>query len=106
VSGPTRSSARGTLALLAIAVISCRGARAPDGGGGIEAARSAGQRSNDGENIGRWLLAEMVSKDGDVAKAREARARLEKDGTLGRIASHIQTEKTLQFVFDQAQKHA
>jgi len=34
------------------------------------------------------------------------RARLEKDGTLGRIASHIQTEKTLQFVFDQAQKHA
>ena len=34
------------------------------------------------------------------------RARLEKDGTLGRIASHIQTEKTLQLVFDQAQKHA
>jgi trigger factor len=34
------------------------------------------------------------------------RARLEKDGTLGRIASHIQTEKTLQFVFEQAQKHA
>ena len=34
------------------------------------------------------------------------RARFEKDGTLGRIASHIQTEKTLQFVFDQAQKHA
>ena len=34
------------------------------------------------------------------------RARLEKDGTLARIASHIQTEKTLQFVFDQAQKHA
>jgi trigger factor len=34
------------------------------------------------------------------------RARLEKDGTLGRIASHIQTEKALQFVFDQAQKHA
>jgi trigger factor len=34
------------------------------------------------------------------------RARLEKEGTLGRIAGHIQTEKTLQFVFEQAQKHA
>jgi trigger factor len=34
------------------------------------------------------------------------RARLEKDGTTGRIAGHIQTEKTLQFLLDQAQKHA
>jgi trigger factor len=33
------------------------------------------------------------------------RARLEKDGTTGRIAGHIQTEKTLQFLFEQAQKH-
>jgi len=32
------------------------------------------------------------------------RARLDKDGTLARIASHIQTEKTLQFLFEQAQK--
>ncbi len=32
------------------------------------------------------------------------RARLEKDGTLARIANHIQTEKTLQFLFEQAQK--
>jgi trigger factor len=32
------------------------------------------------------------------------RARLEKNGTLSRIASHIQTEKTLQFLFEQAQK--
>lgn len=32
------------------------------------------------------------------------RARLEKDGTLGRIAGHIQTEKTLQLLFDQASK--
>ena len=28
----------------------------------------------------------------------------EKDGTLGRIASHIQTEKTLKFLFEQARK--
>jgi trigger factor len=34
------------------------------------------------------------------------RARLEKDGTLDRIAGSIQTEKTLQFLFDQAQKQA
>lgn len=34
------------------------------------------------------------------------RARLEKEGTIGRIAGHIQTEKTLQFLFEQAQKHA
>jgi len=32
------------------------------------------------------------------------RARLDKDGTLGRIASQIQSEKTLQFLFEQAQK--
>ena len=32
------------------------------------------------------------------------RARLDKDGTLGYIASRIQTEKTLDFLFEQAQK--
>jgi trigger factor len=34
------------------------------------------------------------------------RARLDKDGALGRIASQIQAEKTLHFVFEQAQKSA
>jgi trigger factor len=34
------------------------------------------------------------------------RLRFEKDGTLGRIASHIQTEKTLDFLFEHAQKTA
>lgn len=32
------------------------------------------------------------------------RLRFEKDGTLGRIASHIQTEKTLEYLFEHAQK--
>jgi len=32
--------------------------------------------------------------------------RFEKDGTLGRIASHIQTEKTLEYLFEHAQKTA
>jgi len=34
------------------------------------------------------------------------RARLEKEGTLGRIAGHIQTEKTLHALFEQAEKQA
>jgi trigger factor len=34
------------------------------------------------------------------------RARLEKEGGLARIAGHIQTEKTLHFLFEQAQKEA
>lgn len=43
-------------------------------------------------------------------QAREAlpvtRARLEKEGALARLASHIQTEKTLHFLFEQAKKGA
>jgi trigger factor len=35
-----------------------------------------------------------------------AKVRLEKDGSLGRIASHIQTEKTLSFLFEHARKVA
>ena len=34
------------------------------------------------------------------------RARLEKEGAVARIAGHIQTEKTLHFLFEQAQKQA
>jgi trigger factor len=34
-----------------------------------------------------------------------ARARLEKEGILARISDHIQAEKTLHFLFEQAQKH-
>jgi trigger factor len=35
-----------------------------------------------------------------------AHMRFEKDGTLGRIANHIQTEKTLNFLFEHARKTA
>ena len=35
-----------------------------------------------------------------------AQRRLEKDGTLGRIANHIRTEKTLTFLFERARKTA
>jgi trigger factor len=34
------------------------------------------------------------------------RLKFEKDGTLGRIARHIQTEKTLNFLFEHARKVA
>lgn len=34
------------------------------------------------------------------------RAKLQKDGALGRIANHIRTEKTLSFLFEQARKEA
>jgi trigger factor len=34
------------------------------------------------------------------------RMKFEKDGTLGRIASHIQTEKTLSYLFEHARKTA
>jgi trigger factor len=52
--------------------------------------------------------------DGEVEKvARQQRKpvaavhmEFEKDGTLGRIASHIQTEKTLSFLFEHARKTA
>lgn len=33
------------------------------------------------------------------------RAKLEKDGAVGRISGHIQTQKTLQFLFDHANKY-
>jgi trigger factor len=34
------------------------------------------------------------------------RARLQKEGALGRIANHIRTEKTLSYLFEQARKEA
>lgn len=62
------------------------------------------------EGIGA-TKAEVDSEIQRIAKQeREAvpvtRARLEKEGTLSRIAGAIQTEKTLQFLLEQAQKQA
>ncbi len=83
------------------------------------------QRDKALRNVRASLLLEKIAEkqgigatkeevDREVQRAarqeREAvavtRAKLEKDGTLGRIAGHIQTEKTLQFLFDQASKQA
>ncbi len=54
---------------------------------------------------------EVDAEIGRIARQeREAipvtRARLDKEGTLARIAGHIQTEKTLQFLFENARKEA
>ena len=83
------------------------------------------QRDKALRNVKASLLLEKVAdREGIVAtkdevdreiqriarQEREAvpvtRARLEKEGSLSRIAGAIQTEKTLQFLLDQAQKHA
>jgi hypothetical protein len=58
----------------------------------MEAARRAGERSNDAEEVGKWALYELVAKGGDVKKAREARARLDKlkgDGMYASLARAI-----------------
>lgn len=83
------------------------------------------QRDKAVRNVKASLLLEKVSEresihatkdevDREVQRLarqeREAvpviRARLEKEGGLGRIADHIRTEKTLQFLFEQARKQA
>jgi cellulose synthase operon protein C len=67
---------------------SCGGrAQGPSVSPDVEAARRSGQRSNDSEEVGKWALYELVAKGGDVAKAREARARLDKLGGEGMYAS-------------------
>jgi len=38
--------------------------------------------------------------------AAVTRARLQKDGVIGRIANNIRTDKTLAFLFEQARKEA
>ena len=65
-----------------------------------------------------WRNVELLKTRDEVDREVERHARqnrepvaalhikYEKDGTLGRIANHIQTEKTLSFLFEQARKTA
>jgi tetratricopeptide (TPR) repeat protein len=53
----------------------------------IEGARLAAENSSDGEAVGLWLLHELVARGGDVGKARQARARLDKLPHNGMYAS-------------------
>ena len=79
-------SSRGVAAALAVAALSmgagtagvaCGGASANQGGA-ASAAPIAGIRrdardSDDGEEVGRWLLAELLAPGGDAAQAATAR---------------------------------
>ncbi len=83
------------------------------------------QRDKAVRNVKASLLLEKISERESIHATRDevdrevqriarqqhepvpvTRARLEKEGTLGRIADHIRTEKTLHFLFEQAQKSA
>lgn len=83
------------------------------------------QRDKAARNVRASLLLERISERESIHATKEevdrelqriarqereavpvTRARLEKEGTLGRIADHIRTEKTLHFLFEQAQKGA
>ncbi len=83
------------------------------------------QREKAVRNVQASLLLEKIAEREGVAATKEevdrevqriarqereampvTRARLEKDGALGRIAGHIQTEKTLQFLLEQPQEPA
>ena len=83
------------------------------------------QREKALRNVRASLLLEKIAQkesitaskeevDAEVQRAAQqsreplpvTRARLEKDGVIERIANHIQTEKTLQFLFDQAERQA
>lgn len=83
------------------------------------------QRDKAVRNVRASLLLEKIAERESISATRDevdreiqriarqereavpvTRARLEKEGSIGRIAGHIQTEKTLQFLFEQAQKQA
>jgi tetratricopeptide (TPR) repeat protein len=74
----------GALALpLSVACEKGRGAADPP----VSALREAGARSKDPEEVGRWLLGELVSSGGDTKQAAAARRRLESLGGRGLYAS-------------------
>ena len=54
------------------------------------------------KSIRKW----SGSPASSASRVAAVQMRFEKDGTLGRIANHIQTEKTLNFLFEHARKTA
>jgi len=61
----------------------------------IEAMRTGAATSQDGEVLGRWLLGELLVPGGDSARAKQARAKLDKashKGLYGSIARAIDDE--------------
>jgi len=90
----THAALRALLAAAAlVAPVACGGrTQTPGAQPSMETARRSGERSKDAEEVGKWALYELVAKGGDVAKARDARARLDKlrgDGMYASLARAI-----------------
>ncbi|MET0593372.1 MAG: hypothetical protein ABW133_11770, partial [Polyangiaceae bacterium] len=82
-----RTLLAGAVLALPLAAGACGGAsRGKAAAPSLEDARRA-QNSNDAEEVGKWALYELVARGGDVGKAREARARLDKLSGQGLYAS-------------------
>lgn len=64
-------------ATLAGATAGCSGAQAKLSTDPLAVAREKASTSTNGEVVGRWLLAEMLSQGGDTHRAEQARARLD-----------------------------
>jgi tetratricopeptide (TPR) repeat protein len=90
VSARPRSKAGAAGLALAVGLalsMSCGGARPIAQSPNVEAARATGQRSNDGEVVGEWLLRELISPGGQAEQAKNARKRLESVPHGGMLAS-------------------
>lgn len=88
---PASARALGAFAL-SLALTSCGAARPVAPHDPVAELRAKAAASTDGEVVGRWLLAELLSQGGDAARAREARARLDQlrhDGLYASIARAI-----------------
>lgn len=83
---PVRSPlSRGLVASFALALsLTACGSAAPSlPDDPIAIARNQAALSRDGEVVGKWLLAELLSQGGDAKRASEARARLDTDALRG-----------------------
>lgn len=69
---------------LALALGACSSAPLPPPRASLESLRSDAASSQDGEVVGRWLLAEMLFPGGEAGRARKAREKLDKLGKGGR----------------------
>lgn len=83
---------RRAVVVSALALVAACGPRRPPADASVEQLREAAARSDDGETLGRLLLAELVSTGGEPAKAIDARKRLDgvaHDGVYGSLARAV-----------------
>ncbi len=84
---PVLALARVTALMLLVLAASCAVTTQAPPKTPSEAARSAGPTSADPEEVGRWLIAELVSPGSDLRRAQQARKRLDALGGKGMYAS-------------------